>query len=251
MTLKRLLMTMAAILAVVLFTAGTASADTIFYTASYGPQNTELNGVALSLQQWDPTAFPGFTLDSVQIAYTVSENVGNITLTNTASEEEDFTLNLTSTVTTGGVGTTDPPTALSPDPIVLTLWTSPSIALGPGTTTPIACTVTQGGTPAGCNQTSFNPGAVNGSSSVTITNPSLFSPYMGSNSFTLTTNTLSGESFSGGGANIQLGISDQATVSATVTYDYDNSSTPEPASMFLSGGALLALGALLRKRKQA
>jgi hypothetical protein len=44
-------------------------------------------------------------------------------------------------------------------------------------------------------------------------------------------------------------VNTNAAGSGTFSADETETKTPEPASMFLSGGALLALGTLLRKRK--
>lgn len=247
MTLSNVFKILAAVFALALLTVGPAAADTVMYSTSFPSTPTDF-GATLDLPQWNPAAFPGYVLTGIEVDFSIAENVGNITTTNEATNPESFSLQLTSSVTTGGPLTTDPPTALSPDPLVLTLWSSPSINLAGVGSGPLLCTDTLGN-PPGCNEYSYNPGVVNGSSSVVLSDSSLFGPYAGSGDFTLTANTTSGSNFTGGGNNIGLSITDTATLAASVTYTYEESSSPEPASMLLSGGALLGLGALLRKRK--
>jgi hypothetical protein len=66
--------------------------------------------------------------------------------------------------------------------------------------------------------------------------------------FTLTGTTENLTTFSGGGGNINLGLNTAATFQAEIDYTYTlSSSTPEPTTMVLMGGALLGLG-LLGKR---
>jgi hypothetical protein len=68
--------------------------------------------------------------------------------------------------------------------------------------------------------------------------------YVGTgDTFTLTGSTENLTTFAGGGGNINLALHTAATFQAEIDYFYTvNSSTPEPATMVLMGGALLGLG---------
>jgi hypothetical protein len=121
------------------------------------------------------------------------------------------------------------------------------ISLGPSGD-PACAFATPIGTGVGaCSSVQYDPGVVNGGSSVNA-NPANFGYYTGSSTFALDVATQASSAFTGGGNNINLTISDNATVTATVVYTYGLSGTPEPATMAMLGSALIALGIIGRKK---
>jgi hypothetical protein len=92
--------------------------------------------------------------------------------------------------------------------------------------------------------------SLSGSGTAMITNTTNFAPYIGSGTFTIPVSTLSQFSVVGGGGNFAGSQSTEATANALVTYTYDQiSTTPEPGTAVLTGGAaLLILGLVLRRR---
>lgn len=74
----------------------------------------------------------------------------------------------------------------------------------------------------------------------------------GTGTFNLTGTTLTSEVLAGGGGNISLGISTNASFQAEIDYTYSiNSTTPEPTTMALLGGALLGLGLIGKRFKKS
>lgn len=100
---------------------------------------------------------------------------------------------------------------------------------------------------------SFGPTAITGTdteSTALDTNATDLAQVTGAGTITGSYSTLSGQSIAGGGGNIVANVSLAADASLSITYNYsipDVSTTPEPATFALFGGALLGAG-LLRKR---
>ncbi len=227
-----------------------AGASTITYTSSFGPQNTDFLA-SLNLPQWDPASFPGEVLTGVALTFGFSDNVNTITLTNSASSSETFMLTVNSDVFTGpqsGLPTTPssiagPPDAMSPNMLIVPLFSSGVITLGPGGSGPCPFA-----TPSGaCSVVQYDPGVAVGTASVNA-NPANFGFYTGSGTFLAQTVTQADTHFVGGGNNIQLSVTDSAMVTESVTYTYTDSGAPEPATMAMLGSALFALGVLGRKK---
>lgn len=194
-----------------------ASAATISYTVSTGPSPTELN-TALNVPQFN---LLGQTLQSVQ--WTLSGTVsGTVTLTNNSGTSQ--TLSATSSSQFTGTDT------VSTGQVVFTAqWTTGSVTIPAGQT--------QSFTGSGSNsQTSAVFGALAG--------------YIGAGTWSETLTTLSGLSLLGGGGQIANTQALLASGILTVTYTYSDV-VPEPATFFLSGGALIAVASILRRRKSA
>jgi hypothetical protein len=217
--------------------AGSMFAGTISYSDTFGPSVTDYTHI-LSLQDWNPALFPGQTLTGVVVKFSVTDDISNITMSNTsASAQTNFTIKASSDTYFSGA----PENLWSPtSPLTLTLFNSGIISLGNnGVVCPIA-------TPSlTCSNVSYNPNSVTGTSSYTGINLGL---YQGIGTFGITGQTIAGTTFSGGGGNINLLQTTNATMNATVTYTYAASQAPEPATMSLFGGALLGIGFFARKR---
>ena len=251
MRVNRFFKILAVVFVLALLTVGTAAAGTISYSTSYGPQSTDFL-TTLTLPDWDPALYPGQVLTGVTLTFDFSDNVNVVTLTNNSGDEsETFQITLDSDVYTGPQTTptltphvlSGPPDSLAPNEIAVPLFVSGTITLGikgsgncPFGTPSESCSIVQ-----------YDPGIATGTSSVNV-NPANFAYYTGSGSFTTGAVTQAFSSFVGGGNNINLTISDSATMSETVTYTYADAGVPEPATMAMFGSALVGLGLLGRKR---
>jgi hypothetical protein len=94
-------------------------------------------------------------------------------------------------------------------------------------------------------QTVAFTGLTGGGSASLGTNTSILAPYTGLGTFDIPISTLSGFNLVGGGGHIGSLQTTSGTANAVVTYNYqpqNDTGTPEPASMALVGGGLLALG---------
>jgi hypothetical protein len=208
--------------AVTAFTAPQTSSTAALGTAA---SITELINAPLTFNKFDPSLG---TLTDVEISGSLAFTSTGV-LTNTAQTPEtfDFTTNIFGTLTSTDVsGVTGLSTTASED--------TGFITLAPGGT--------QG----------FNFSASNTMPGITLTSPpSDLSSFVGSGTYNLLGNTLSGTSFVGGGGNIQVSQVTNAQFTGTVIYSYTPKSTvPEPGAVgLLSAGSLGILTLLARRRK--
>lgn len=101
-----------------------------------------------------------------------------------------------------------------------------------------------------CEQTFNVSGSGNGSG--TDTNGSDLSNWSGANGFNFIVDTVTGESESGGGGFVTFGQATYVDATAYVEYNYTTTSTtPEPTTMALLGGALVGLGLIGKRFKKS
>jgi hypothetical protein len=203
---------------------------------------------------------PGDTLTGATIYFYAEESVSTLTLTNTASGVETFTLQLTSNVTSNSTNSAHAADKFGAE--TLTLFSQAMTLGGTGTgacplDTPSAACSSVSFTPPPLVQTNLTLGFPTGTGALgvdgiikSIVGSDLLN-YTGAGTFTLGGNTKTFESFSGGGGNIGANIDTTAEFSAEIDYTYTvPSGTPEPATMALVGGGLLGLGFLGRFRRK-
>jgi hypothetical protein len=245
---------------------GVASANSIDFLSTpttQGPTATDF-AYSLALPKFDPGTggIPlGATLTGATIYFLAEESVNTLTLTNTASGAETFTLELTSNVTSLSSNSANSADKFSGE--TLTLF-SQSMTIGDKSlpacpeSTPSATCSSVAFTPPSLVTTNLTLGFPTGTGALgvdgvtkTITGGDLAN-YIGASNFTLGGSTKSFEGITGGGANISAAIATTAEFSAEVDYTYtvSTTTTPEPAAMALLGGGLLGLGFLGRFRRK-
>jgi len=203
---------------------GIASADMLVTTdaVAVGPNTTDFD---FSLV-FPSTATPaGFHLVGATLAITDTITDSTLTLTNNASSTQHFKFTATSEADI---------TSNSVDSTFVGAATAPTLVLSTGLV-------------------SFTSGQSVTYSPITITESlgplavSNAAGYLGG--ATIGGSTLSGTQFLGGGGNIKVDQSQEATVTGELIFDFaPNAKTPEPTSIFLFGTVLLSLG-FLRKRR--
>jgi hypothetical protein len=225
------------ILAIAALACVAASANTIEYIATPFSGPTDFT-TTLLLEQWNPALFPGEVLTGATVSYTVTIDPSEVTLTNTAGTAQDFIFQATSAAVLSGL-----PDALSLTPIGMPAFSTGSITLGP-----VGSGNCPFGTPSSdCSIVQYQPDPGNGTGA-SVNSPGDLAAYQGLGNLTLNVETFSGSSFVGGGNNINAGISESATISANVTYTYEDNNTPEPTTVATLGAALIGLALLGRKR---
>jgi hypothetical protein len=223
---------------------GLSQAATIAYTASYPATATDYTAT-LSLSQFDPSLG---TLTEVSLQLAGTQTITELTLTNTASSAETFEFDSTAKfyASANSAGTTLLSTGA---PFAIFDATLTLGAVGGG-----SCNFGDPTTPVNCSAIEY----ANGGAPITDTlnaSANIFTSlggYIGTGTFNQTFHTLTGTAFSGGGGNINPVQTTNASLLATVTYTYDTApSTPEPATLFLMGSALVGVGFVRRRAKRS
>ena len=202
--------------------AGVANADTAGpFTASFPSSTTEINGTLL-LPKFN---VPGAILDSISLSATANATNSG-TLTNTAAQQQTFTINFSTDVTLTG------PASITLDPTPSTSQKFTNLA---------PSTPTTYGPKTGTDTKSATPGVAD------------FALYTGAGNFSLAFASLSGQGIVGGGGNIVSSVNTVADVNATVIYTYHRvSGVPEPGSvaMMIAGG-ITGAGFFVRRRRSS
>ena len=247
-----------------LVSVGVASASSILsFTSNVVVGNTELP-YTLTLNKFDTNLG---TLTGVRLVFKGSET-SSLSLQNTSAGSVTFNINADANLTKFPDTTNSANAADKYSGENLTLFdTGIGTALG-------SCSL--GGTPApGCGPLTIAGGATANLGTVTVRNtdaafglPSatilgvlgvvkngtsiVNYSTLGAGTFTISGATLNLITFSGAGGNIAATQSSTASFQAAVEYTYNvPSTTPEPATMALVGGGLVACGFLRRRSKKS
>ena len=218
--------------ALMITAAGITNAATISYNVSNGPTLTDFN-YSLQLPKFNPLLG---NLTSATLQFNANDDILSLNLTNTSGANQTF--KYTSSADFLLTGNTADSTLVGTD-LAVTNFFSGLITLGPSGSG--ACPVA---TPSSsCNNVSYAPPSVStNTGAISIATLANYISSLGNTNFTLSGNTLTSSTFTGGGGNISSAQVTYGTASAIVTYNYDAAATPEPATLGLMGAALLALG---------
>lgn len=199
-------------------------------TVTFGPQPTDFSNAALAFDRFTSGAAAGFTETLTSVAFSFGGTaVASGTLTNNAPSAQTFSFLETETLSfAGGLGAPFVGSATASGNLV----SIGPVTLAPGASLPI-----------------------NGSLSLS---PSTFSTtnvagYTGAGTFQILSSSLTSESFSGGGGNIQQALATFATPAGTLTYTFQTaravSPVPEPETYALMLTGLAAIGYIGGRRK--
>jgi len=266
MTLRRIIVsTLFATVGCALANAATISS--VAGTVTFATDNT----YTLTLSKFNTSLG---TLTGATIYFFGSENLSQLHLGNTSSTVETFDLVAISNILFGSTNTANSSDKYTNESLDLfDTGIGPGQSAFPTTPGPITLGVAGSGTcPLGtpsstCGSVNYTPPnlVINNTDAVygfsvgtglggvtgvlkTLTLADALANYTGVGTFNLGGGTKSLTTFSGGGNNINLDVTSNATFNAEIDYQYTPSGgTPEPATMVLFGSGLLAVG-LIRKR---
>jgi hypothetical protein len=209
----------------------------ITQTQSFTSAPTDITDPQSSVTFQDFRTAPGFVagdiLNSVTLEVLVNETVTALTITNNDPNlSHSFTYQTTGEYAINGSAPDAGNLSAALPFSVLVYTTGPRTIAG------------------GSTSTFFPPGTASKNTDTGVLTSATPSAYDIAGTFTLSYDTLTGETFIGGGGNE---MASQTTVSGatyTVVYNFTapTTSTPEPATMTLFGSALLGIGFFARKR---
>ena len=224
MVIKRIL----TITALAILATGLASADMIITTdaATVGPTSTDFDFTLI----FGATATPaGFHLVSatLMISDAIDDPVLALTNKSTSTQHFSFTSTSEADITSNSVDGT----FVGSSTVPTTVLSTGVLTYAPGETKDFA--------PASLSS-SLGPAAVSNAAG-----------YLGGAS--IGGFTLSGTTVSGGGNNLTVNQTQTSTINGELVFDFapNTSTVPEPATVGLFGGVLLALGSFLKKNRQA
>ncbi len=222
----------AAVTAAALMVAGNASALTISFSDTLGPQPTELVDETLTLALFDDMGGTR-TLNSVSIS--VAGDLGTSgTVTNNGVNPQDFTV---FEFANQFDGTPTGPASLQQ--LFVFPTANPPFSFGS-----VVAQQTYNQLAGGATAT-FGPGSISGADSFVISAPADLADFIGPGSFSYDFNTEISILVNGGGGNISTAIGTDAAATLTVVYDFDEVLVAVPAP---AGIALFALGLLGMRR---
>lgn len=210
--------------------SNTVGTFTCTETVSFGPQATDFSNAALTFDRFMSGAAAGFTetLTSVALSFGGTATSSG-TLTNNAPSAQTFSFLETETLSfAAGLGSPFVGSAAASGNLV----SIGPVTLAAGASLPINGSLS-------LSPSTFNTTTVAG--------------YIGAGTFQILSSSLTSESFSGGGGNIQQVLATSATPAGTLTYTFQTaravSPVPEPETYALMLAGLAALSYIGRRRK--